>query len=197
MADVALKGLTVDAFVAGLGDDERVELWDGQITAMVGGTLRSGLIGLNVASAFKARLRGSSCRAFGDNMLVKINDVDAFSPDAMIVCSKINFGDRMTSDPVVIVEVLSPSTEPADRGYKWQAYRTLASLRHYLLVAQDRPEVELFSRESEGTWRYRVLEGDLAQSLELAPPGIRLSLAEIYEDIAFPRPGSGQEDAVS
>lgn len=188
MAEPAPKALTVEEFVAGLEGDERVELWDGQVVAMVGGTAAAFRIARNVLTTLHARLRGGRCEAFGDGMLVEIDAVTALVPDASIVCNRPEPQARALTEPVVIVEVLSPSTEPADRGYKWQAYRTLASLQHYLLVAQDRPQIEIFSREEGGSWRYQVIEGDLVKAIVLSPPGIELTLGEIYEEVAFPAP---------
>lgn len=184
MASPAPKPLTVDQFLASLpGDDERVELVDGVITAMVGGTANAHRIGGNIFAALFNKLRGGQCTPFGDGMLVRVDEHTAFAPDVSVVCTPFGGRDRYLVDPVVIVEVLSPSTESHDRFVKWLRYQTMPSLRHFLLVAQDQPVVESFWRERAGPWTYDSFRDDRSLGIELAAIDTTVSLAEIYEGV--------------
>ena len=103
-------------------------------------------------------------------------------------------GRHYVTAPVAIFEILSPATELADRTDKRRDYQRLASLRHYVLIAQDEPRVEIYSRRGQG-WRFEELEGRDA-TLTVGALGIELPLAEIYEGLSFPgvrgRAGSGR-----
>lgn len=184
MASPAPRRLTVDEFLASLaGDDERVELLDGVITAMVGGTANAHRIGGNIFATLFNRLRGGPCTPFGDGMLVRIDEHTVLAPDVSVVCTPFGGQDRYLVEPVVIVEVLSPSTEAHDRIVKWLRYQTIPSLRHFLLVAQDQVVVESFWRERIGPWTYESFRDDASAAIELAAIGASLSLAEIYEGV--------------
>jgi Uma2 family endonuclease len=186
MASLAQKRITVEEFLAGLTSDfERLELTDGVITAMVGGTLAAARIARNVVAGFQARLQSGRCETFGDNTLLKLGERDAVVPDAMIVCSSPPGEDRYVTDPTVIVEVLSPSTESFDRGFKWLQYQTIPSLRHYLLVAQDRHLVEMFSRGRDDRWIYAAFRDDPTAEIRLDAVGVSLILAEVYEGVTI------------
>jgi Uma2 family endonuclease len=189
MATAALQRITVDEFVAGLeGREERLELIDGRIAAMTGGTVAAFRLGRNVLVQLANKLRGSACEPFGDGMLVWIDETTAFAPDALVVCSPLDPQERYVRQPVVIVEVLSPSTESLARGAKWLAYQTLPSLRHYLLVAQDRAQVEVFSRGDSLPWVYEAARDDPSREVPLPAIGIALTLGQIYEGIELPPP---------
>jgi len=184
MASPAPKRLTVDAFLASLSSsDERVELVDGVITAMVGATANAHRIGGNIFAILFNRLRGGPCTPFGDGMLVKVDENTAFAPDVSVVCTPSGGRDRYLVDPGVIVEVLSPRTETHDRFVKWLRYQTIPSLRHFLLVAQDQLVVEAFSRERIGPWTYESFRDDLSIEIALAAIGTRLRLADIVEGV--------------
>jgi Uma2 family endonuclease len=99
------------------------------------------------------------------------------------VCSPLDPQERFVRTPVVIVEVLSPSTERQARGAKWLAYQSLPSLRHYLLVAQDRAQVEVYSRGEGAGWVYEVVRDDLGRLVPLPAIGVALTLGEIFEGV--------------
>lgn len=194
MATAALQRITVDEFVAGLeGREERLELIDGRIVAMTGGTVASFQVAGNIFGHLFQRLRGGRCRPFGDGMLVSIDETTAFAPDVMVVCRPLDPQERYVRAPVVVIEVLLPSTERLARGVKWLAYQSLPSLRHYLLVAQDRAQVEVYSRGDGVPWVYEALHGDLGMEVPLPAIGVTLSLAEIYEGVELARSASAQE----
>ena len=108
-------------------------------------------------------------------------------PDVMVICGDVEYAAEQEDtvlNPTVIVEVLSPSTQDYDRGRKFQQYRTLPSLIDCLFVAQDRPHVEHWTRQSSNSWLL-VEFSDLAQSIPLASISCILPLAEVYDKIEW------------
>jgi Uma2 family endonuclease len=162
--------------------DERYEFVDGRLVAMAGASLRHNDIQANLLAGFHARLRGGPCRVSASDALVKTDRSGRRGrfPDLTIRCGPEN--DRWVERPLVLVEILSPETELVDRGQKLEEYRSIPSLRHYLLVAQDRPFVEIYSRRDD-EWLYAALDGPDAM-LRLNPPGVELALRDIYAGIA-------------
>ena len=125
--------------------DVRHEYFDGDIFAMAGGSLNHNRIVLNVAEAFRSALRGGDCEAFATDMRLKTASGLYTYPDVMVICGRIQLTDdapETVTNPVVIVEVLSPSTRDYDSGAKLDHYRSIPTLRDYLLVEQrDRKSV--------------------------------------------------------
>lgn len=184
----------LDDFLQFLGQrEDRFELVDGRLVARAGASLRHIDIQANLLAAIHARLRGSPCRVSASDALVMTDRSGRRGrfPDLAIRCGPEN--GKWVERPVVLVEILSPETELVDRGQKLQEYRTISSLRHYLLVAQDRPLIEVYSRR-DGEWVYAPLEG-LEAVIRLDPPGIELTAVEAYEGIDF-APLDGPEPAV-
>jgi len=162
----------------------RSEYVRGEIYAMTGGTARHSLISANTIRALGNRLDNNRCRVFDSNLRLWVEAADLVTyPDVMVVCGKVQFLDDKPADtvanPAVVVEVLSPSTEAFDRGDKFAAYRLVPSLRHYVLVSQDRPQVEVFTRTETTAFVPSVALGMDAQ---LLLPHLELSipLADLY-----------------
>ena len=108
-------------------------------------------------------------------------------PDVVVACGQVQFDDTHLDtlvNPLLIVEVLSASTEKRDRTEKLLSYMNIPTLRAYLLVAQDQPEVEMFYREADGNWWVQAVSG-LDASLVLPCPETTLTLADVYESIRF------------
>jgi Uma2 family endonuclease len=134
------------------------------------------------------KLRGSPCRPYNSDQRIRIpSNSLATYPDVSVICGQLE-PDRQDADaainPRVLFEVLSPATEKYVRGKKFDFYRGLDSLQEYVLVSQEEPQVERFTRQEDGGWLLTVFKG-LEAELDLSAIGCRLSLAEIYEDIAF------------
>lgn len=165
------------------------EFFDGEMFAMAGGTALHSLIGTNVSGEFRNLLRGKKCVPYNADLRIQVQPTGLFTyPDLSVICGPLEFAlgtDDTVTNPTVLVEVLSPSTEAYDRGQKFLHYRQLPSLREYLLVSQHEPLLELFSRQDENLWALRQAVGLDAQ-LEVPTLGITLALAEIYAGVEFP-----------
>lgn len=155
----------------------------GRVYAMAGGTIDHGLLASNFTVALATALRERPCVVLGSDVRTRIVAADrATYPDIVVVCGKIERAvddEQGVANPLVIVEVLSKSTEASDRGEKFLDYRELKSLREYVLVAQGRPRVEVFRLEG-GLWTMR--EWKLGEVLELASLGITVPVDEIYRN---------------
>ncbi len=142
-----------------------------------------------IAAGLGAAFRKKSGCVFGSNQRVSASRGAWYVyPDAVAVCGGLRLEAGTTDvlvNPMVIVEVLSASTEKFDRGDKWQAYQRVDSLKDYVLVAQSTPRIEHFQRQSDGSWRYMLVEA--GGSIELSN-GARLSVDDIYVGV-FEVPG--------
>jgi Uma2 family endonuclease len=159
---------------------ERYEYVGGMIVMMVGGTSDHHTISLNTGARLRAALRGSGCRAYVEGMKVDAGEGASY-PDVVVTCAPVAPKQDVVLEPVVIVEVLSRSTESC--GAKWLAYQRMPSLRQYVLVSQDEIKVEVFER-AQGTWTYGVLDNPQAE-LAFAVGGCTMSLAEVYEETSL------------
>jgi len=166
--------------------DGRNELVNGGIYAMTGGTREHSLISGNVFAALKGALRGRKCEAHGADLHMFLPDAGIGTyADTVVFCGPMEtYKARkdVFTNPTLVVEVLSPSTEMYDRFEKFAAYRTAPSFAEYLLVSQDRAQVEISTRQADGAWLQRVIRG-LKESVELSSISVRLPLAEIYERV--------------
>jgi Uma2 family endonuclease len=169
---------------------ERCEYLDGQIYQMAGESLEHSTINANVTGRLMMRLLGKPCRVLSPNMKIRTSRNGLFSyPDAAVVCGDAQFHDNrrdIVTNPTVIIEVLSPSTESYDRAEKFFCYQQLESLIDYLLIAQDEPRIEHFTRQPNGQWLYALTRG-LDASVYIASLECRLKLAEVYDRIEFPQ----------
>ena len=169
--------------------EHRSEYWQGQMFAMSGATRSHNLIGGNVFGQVREQLRGRPCEPYTSDMRVMASNASLYAyPDVTVVCDPPQFLENRQDtllNPTLIIEVLSPSTEAYDRGRKFERYRTIESLRQYLLIAQDRIQADLYTRQSEEKWVLTSRSGR-EDFVELESVGCRLSLAECYERVVFP-----------
>lgn len=166
----------------------RHEFLDGTVYAMSGGSRAHSAICFNLAVSIGLQLRGTPCVGFSPDMKVRAGDASLFAyPDLAVVCGEPllhdDHGDVLLN-PVVIFEVLSRSTEAYDRGEKFERYKTIETLTDYVLVSQDRPRLEHFSRRPDGTWSLTELSR-LESSLDIASINCRVPLSEVYDRIEF------------
>ncbi len=168
--------------------DTKSEYFDGVVYAMTGASLHHIQIVSNVNTELSTQLRTRPCRALPNEMKVRLPDSRKFFyPDVTVVCGKPLFHDERTDiilNPVLVIEVLSPSTEAFDRGAKFHAYQTLDSLKEYLLIAQDKPVVEQFVRQEDGKWTYVATFG-LESSVSLPSIECSLNLSAVYDKVDF------------
>lgn len=160
------------------------EYEDGEISAMAGGSRRHNALALRLGAALDA-VRKAGCIAFQSDQKIRVLATGkATYPDVTLVCGSLE-GDpadptgATITNPTVLVEVLSRSTEEEDRGSKWSHYQLLPSLHEYILVSQSSPRIEIFRRASEEVWEYRdVREGTVQLSC-----GAILDLPALYDGL--------------
>lgn len=167
--------------------DRRSEYVDGEIVEMAGASREHNLIVTNLVGGLSGLLRGRTCETYANDMRVRISPVGFTYPDVVIACGGPQFED-VTSDtllnPTVIFEVLSPTTEGNDRGWKFAHYRHLATLTDYVMLSQHQPLVEHYTRNSDDNWLLTDLRG-LESALHLPSVGCELPLNVIYARVEF------------
>ena len=175
-----------EELLADCPDDERWELISGRVVRMmVGARWEHNRIISNLGDALDARFRrdGSSCRTLRETFRLKEErSTSSLMPDLLVFCSRPAPAATALSDASLIVEVLSDGTARRDREDKWAVYQTLPSLKHYVLVARDRPHVEVIDRGAEEWSGHRIVAG-LDASLVLPRFGLEVPLREIYADV--------------
>ncbi len=168
--------------------DGKSEFFDGEMFAMSGGTRWHSKIGTNVSAEFRDKLRKHRCQPFNSELRVKVDETGLYTyPDLSVVCGEPTFVDDTMdtlTNPTLIVEILSDSTEGYDRGRKFEHYRQIPSLQEYLLVSQYEPHIEQFIRQPNNEWILREVMG-MTASLPLPSLDIAISLAEIFEGVDF------------
>ncbi len=166
--------------------EAKSEYFDGEIFAMTGASRRHNLISLNFGAELRGQLRGRDCEAYVADMRVRIPFANIYTyPDVIVVCGRLEFEDAEVDtllNPTLIVEVLSKSTASYDRDAKFEYYRSLPSLREYLLVSQDTYHVTQYVRQADDRWMLADIRGAEGR-LELSSVGCALTLAEIYERV--------------
>lgn len=161
------------------------QLVAGRIYNMAGGTDAHSEIAVNVLAELHLRLRGKDCGTLNSDMLVRIDEHNAVYPDASVVCGERRFADdgRLALlNPILVIEVTSPSTVDADRGWKLKLYKSLPALRACLIIDQHRIFAELHTRINDG-WLPQTFDS-LNDHIPLAALNIELPMAEVYADVA-------------
>ncbi len=166
----------------------RYEYFDGEVIEMSGGTLEHSLLGSQINFLLRRELNPKGCLVFQSDVRIK---VPAMLPyrfgDVSALCGKPIYEDlgksRLLVNPTLIVEVLSPSTENYDREEKFKAYKSIESLREYILVSQVKKFVTLFAKHNEKFWfQSEYVEGE---TLKIESLDCQLSVDEIYQGIVF------------
>ncbi|AUX20072.1 hypothetical protein SOCEGT47_005350 [Sorangium cellulosum] len=160
------------------------EFLNGEIFAMAGGTPEHARLCMSVGAELRAHLRGRPCAVYSSDLRVRVQATGLSTyPDVSVVCGKL---ERDPDDkdaalnPIVLVEVLSDSSEAYDRGEKFAHYRRIPSLREYVLVSQHEPRIEVFHRNEDGSWTLREARAGAGAHLEAI--GCPLSVDEVYRD---------------
>lgn len=168
--------------------DLKHEYYRGAIYAMTGASARHNLIVANIIGLLHSQLRRSACRVFPSNLRLKIEQTGLYTYlDVSIICGTLQFDagrqDTVTN-PIVLVEVLSPRTENYDRGKKFEHYRTIETLQEYIVVAQDRTHIEQYIRQADHRWLL-VDFFTVDQIVRIEAIECDLPLADVYEYISF------------
>ncbi len=165
---------------------EKYEYFQGEIFAMAGAGRRQNLAALNIAAELRQRLASKPCETYVSDLRVHLQTLDAYYyPDVVVACAPQFTTSKPEAllNPLLIVEVLSESTERFDRGVKFSHYRSWPSLQIYLLVSVDRLLVEVFQRQGEH-WLFTDYQ-NLSDEIPLSLLDVQLSLPSIYARISF------------
>lgn len=188
---------TVEEYLAfERASDTKHEYFAGEIVAMAGASYTHNLIVGDTYGSLHVQLRGKPCKVLPSDQRLRVSPSGPLTyPDIMVVCAQPRFTDERPdtiTNPTVIIEVLSPSTEGDDCGRKTRHYRTIPSLQEYVLIAQDECHVEHYLRAENGWWRFSEAT-DRTATIELSSIGCTLALADIYERVTFDAPGEGRQ----
>ena len=178
MSALAIPRLTVEQYLnLERTLESRHEYLDGVMYAMAGGTPAHAALGLAIGAELRSALRGRGCTAYNGEIQIEVSSKGGpyFYADASVACES-------ESSPILIVEVLSRSTEKFDRGVKFLEYQRLDSLREYVLISQNRSRVETWLRKDDGAWHQTIFSGlDAVARFESVDCSI--PIANIYEGV--------------
>jgi len=168
--------------------EHRSEYYRGEMFAMAGASANHNLIVLNTGSHLREQLKSKPCRVYPSDLKLRVEATGLFTyPDLSIVCGEprleSDHGDVLLN-PVVLVEVLSDSTEAYDRGKKFEHYRTIPSLQHYILITQDRHSIDCFTRSNGESWNLTSCKG-LSGKITLEAIECELLGSEVYDKVVF------------
>ena len=171
--------------------EEKFEYWDGNVWSMAGASPEHERIVSNAIFHLRTIL-GRSCSVFGSNLKVKVPLYSPYRyPDLSAYCGQGIYekmdGLDVLTNPQMIIEVLSPSTEAFDRGDKFSYYKSIESFIEYLLISVTRPHITQFIKQSESEWIQRESAG-LEGKLFSPTFEVEILLSEIYLDVEFPEP---------
>lgn len=171
------------------------EYLNGEIFAMAGASRLHNLIAGNIYGELYIQLKNRSCNVYPSDMRLKVSGTGLCTyPDVMVVCGEEQFDDDEEDtllNPILIVEVLSNSTERYVRGGKFEHYSKLDSLREYLLVARHRPRLELFTKQSVGRWLLAEFES-LDDVVRLTSINCELAIKDVYLKVNLPQAGAAK-----
>jgi len=165
-----------------LESDIRHEFYDGYVYAMAGAGAKHNIISGNLFSALRQKSRGTDCQTFMSDMKLYIPDKNRFYyPDVFLACDPNDDDEYYRQNPCLIIEVLSKSTESIDRREKFRSYQAIASVQEYLLVSQEKIQVELYRRAGKD-WQYFLLK-NVDDILQINCLDLDISMLDIYEDV--------------
>lgn len=181
---------TVEEYLAFERDsEERHEFYEGEIFALTGASENHILITTNIVITLGSQLSKNPCKVYATDMRVRVSKSGLYTyPDVAVICDKPQFTDETPPsliNPILIIEVLSPTTENYDRGKKFQHYRKVESLQEYLLIAQDTPRIEHYVRQADGRWLLFSDKSELSEAVELPSIGCNLALADVYNKVTL------------
>ncbi len=179
-----IQKMTGDDFLAwDEKQPDKHEFIDGEIFAMVGVTRQHATVAGNLFVFLSQQLRGTPCRVYMAEMRLRLEVADSFFyPDVLVTCSASDHqSDRYLSEPRLIVEVLSESTEAYDRGANFEKYRLFSTLAEYVLINPGKRKVEIFRRDATGHWVLYEFGED--ESVEIASLEVTIAASVLYENV--------------
>lgn len=173
--------LTPDEFLAWEEQQEgRHEFIDGEIHAMTGASVPHAKIVFNLAKIFDAAIDPDNCAVFNESVKLR-HAGELFYPDIMVTCEEYQPGREWFETPVLLAEVLSPSTQARDREIKWARYQRMPSLQTFMLVAQHRPWVQVFRRDGD-SWTSTTY-ASLEDGFLVLHPECQVALRDVYRRV--------------
>jgi Uma2 family endonuclease len=167
--------------------ETRSEYYRGEVFAMAGASYAHSTIMTNLIRELSSRLRQGPCKVHSSDLRLATGASGLYTyPDLMVICGKPAFIDSYLdtiTNPILVIEVLSPSTEGYDRGRKFESYRAIPSLMEYLTVSQDKMHVEIHTRQPDDTWLLRDVRD--SGPVKLQSIETELQLSDIYETLEF------------
>ncbi|MCC5665442.1 Uma2 family endonuclease [Nostoc sp. CHAB 5784] len=164
--------------------EERYEYWDGEVVMMSGATRNHNRISANFFKLLDDALADRSCEVYIVDVKVQVEPGQKyFYPDVVVTCDERDDDPQLVQFPCLIIEVLSPSTEAADRGKKFAKYRQSPTLQEYVLVQVAQPGVEVFRRNEQGKWV--LSEYNLHEILRLESVDVEIAIAHVYRQVQF------------
>ncbi len=164
----------------------RNEFIDGEILPMAGGTTQHNVIVGNIYLAIRIATKGKNIQTYIENVKLRIPEFNIFTyPDVMIIAGETIYEENTQTtilNPAVIFEVLSPGTKDYDQGRKFEFYRSVTSLKDYILIDQERCLVMVYQKTTTNEWTLRILD-NINANFVLDSVGIEINLADIYEGI--------------
>lgn len=177
--------ITLEEYIEGEKESNvKHEYVDGQVYAMAGASDKHNRISLNIAARLNNRLSGNRCETFVSDMKVVIEEILSYYPDVMVTCDDPIPDAYYRTEPCLIIEVLSPSSERIDRYEKLTNYRRIETLQEYVLVAQERMQVEVYRRQANNQWTHEVFT-EVEDEVRFDSVGLSMSLADIYRNVRW------------
>jgi Uma2 family endonuclease len=179
--------LRIEDYLKGeLASDIRHEYIYGEVYAMAGASAAHNIISGNIFGNLWTHLRNSNCQPFSENMKLRTDAQTFYYPDVFVACDQQPESEYYREEPILIIEVLSPSTERTDRHEKLAVYKTITALQEYIIVWQDKIYIELHRRQPDDSWlTYIFDENDRAEEIEFQSVDLKLTLDEIYRRVKF------------
>src|SRR4051812_43381492 len=187
MGEPALKYYTIEEYLAfERASQAKHELYKGEIFAMAGASFNHNQIQMNFTGEVRNFLKGKTCNVFGSDLRIHVPANGLFTyPDAIIICGTSQLMDKefdTVLNPSVIVEILSPATQRYDRGEKFMLYRSIPSLKEYILIDSESISIEHYKRNNDNTWLLQEWKAH-TDTLTIATIGLFMLVEELYSGV--------------
>lgn len=175
----------VEDYLKGENSSEiRHEYIYGEVFAMSGASDKHNRIVMNIGSKVDNHLGNSKCETFVESLKLKADEQTFYYPDVMVACDKSPKSAYYREEPILLVEILSPSTERTDRHEKLAVYKKIPTLQEYLIVSQNKTYVEVYRKTDDGNWQSEIYD-EIDAAIQLNSIDFSLTLSEIYRRVNF------------